>query len=149
MGLFDNIKVLVGSTPQTAQPQPSSPASVSKKILIVEDDQYLRDFYRELLQGEGYTMITAENGQLGLEAVQTQKPDLVLLDLMMPIMDGKTMLHQIRSIPEFQSLPVIILTNAGSVDNMRDTQFYDKANGFLIKSNTNPEEIIMSIKSLI
>jgi CheY-like chemotaxis protein len=78
-----------------------------------------------------------------------QKPNLVLTDLMMPVMDGKQMLHKIREIPEFKELPVIVLTNAGTADNIKETQFYNNANDFLIKSNVQPEEIVSKIKALI
>lgn len=144
MGLLDK---LVGNsddkkvaTPVTVAPQ--------KKVIIVEDDKELRDFYSELLSSEGFTVLTAENGQIGLQTITEQHPDLVLLDLMMPVMDGKMMLHKMRNIPEFAKTPVIVLTNAGDADNMRQTQFFDNASAFLIKANVNPEEIVNRVKAL-
>lgn len=120
-----------------------------KKILIVEDDAYLRDFYVELLKSEGYEIFTAENGAAGLETVKFQKPNLVLTDLMMPVMDGKMMLQKIREIPEFKNLPVIVLTNVGTTDNIKETRFNNNASDFLIKTNVQPEEIVAKIKMLI
>lgn len=149
MGLLDNLQILVGNKKAVEQSTPTpTPQTQSKKILIVEDDKLLREFYVELMQRQGYTVLTAENGQIGLDTIQAEKPNLVLLDIMMPIMDGKTMLHRVRQIPEFKTLPVIVLTNAGDTETMRETQYYDNANAFLIKSNVNPEEIIRMVKSL-
>lgn len=143
MGLFDK---LLGSDSGN-KPQ-ASPVVQSKKILVVEDDKDLRDFYSELLESEGFTVLTAENGQIGLEAVKSQKPDIVLLDLMMPVMDGKEMLHQMRSLPASSKTPVLVLTNAGDADNIRQTKFFDNANDFLIKSNITPDELLTRIKSM-
>ncbi|HSX09333.1 MAG TPA: response regulator transcription factor [Candidatus Saccharimonadales bacterium] len=147
MGLFSKLTSLIGNSKQPqAVPNPLPPAP-PKKILIVEDDKDIRDSYSELLSSEGYTVITAENGQAGLDAVTSQKPNVVMLDLMMPIMDGKTMLHLMRQIPEFKKTPVIVLTNAGDAENIRDTKFFDNANDFLVKANTAPDEILNKIRT--
>lgn len=146
MGFLDNL-LQKKSQPDTPTITPAQ--NTAKKILVVEDDAYLRDFYVELLRGEGYEIFTAENGQAGYDTVVFQKPNLVLTDLMMPIMDGKQMLHKIRQLPEFKDLPVIILTNAGSADNIKETRLYDNANDFLIKANVQPEEIVKKIKLLL
>lgn len=147
MSVVDDIKVLVRDKKTDSSATESK--NPKKKLLIVEDDDYLRDFYTELLSGEGYEVITAKNGQLGYDLTLLQKPDLIILDLMMPVMSGKTMLHNLRKIGEFRWLPIIILTNAGDIDSMRDTQEYENANRFLIKSNVSPEQIISEVKSLI
>jgi DNA-binding response OmpR family regulator len=148
MGFFDKI---LGKTDAGQSPAQNASAQTtgSKKILIVEDDAYIRDAYSEVLRGEGYEVITAENGQIGLEAVKANKPNLVLLDLMLPVMDGKQMLHAVREIPEFKTLPVIVLTNAGTSDNIKETKFYDNANDFLIKANITPKDVVMKVKSFI
>lgn len=147
MGFFDN---LFGNKKNSDIPENTAPQTpIAKKILVVEDDLYLRDFYTELLKGQGYDIIAAENGYIGYDKVVAEKPNLVLTDLMMPVMDGKMMLHKIRENPEFKNLPVIVLTNAGTADNIKETKFYNNANDFLIKSNVQPEEILAKIKSLI
>jgi len=146
MGILDAFKI--GGP--TAANSPGNKVSLTpKKILVVEDEELLRDFYEELLKGQGFNVLTAENGQTGLDRVIAEKPDLVLLDLMMPVMDGKAMLHKMREIPEFKKTPVIVLTNAGDSDTMHETKFYDNANEFLIKSNVTPDIIVTRIKSLI
>lgn len=146
MGILDTI---LGKKDQgQTQPQTNA-ASAKKKVLIVEDDGYIRDAYAEIIRGEGFDVITADNGQAGLDMVTSQKPNLVLLDLMLPIMDGKQMLHKVREIPEFRTLPVIVLTNAGTADNEKETKFYDNASDFLIKANVTPGDIVAKIKSFI
>jgi CheY-like chemotaxis protein len=148
MGMLDNIKTLVGNKPVI--PQVDAPKfGPPKKILVIEDDPALLQLYQEILVAEGFEVKTAENGQAGLVEIQKQKPDLILLDLLMPIMDGKEMLHKLRQIPESKNIPVIVLTNAGDVDSMRETRFYSNANAFLIKSNVTPEEIVKNVKTLI
>jgi DNA-binding response OmpR family regulator len=145
MGFFDTI---LGKKDQ-GQPIVQAPAIAAKKILIVEDDAYIRDAYSEILKGEGYDVITADNGKLGLDMTVAQKPNLILLDLMLPIMDGKQMLHAVRQLPDFKTLPVIVLTNAGTSDNERETKFYENANDFLIKANITPGDIVAKIKMFI
>ena len=147
MGFLNKLSSLFGNTAKTNIPV--APTTPVKKVLIVEDDKYLRDVYSELIKSEGYNVLTAENGQIGLQTVLSQKPDIILLDLMMPVMDGKTMLHQLRSMEEFKKTPVVILTNAGDAESMRQTQFFDNANAFLIKSNITPDDIVKEIKTFV
>ena len=117
-----------------------------KTILIIEDDKILLEMYQDKFTNEGFEVIIAENGKQGLEKVISQKPDVILLDLMMPIMDGKTMLRKVREFPQFKRLPVIVLTNAGAIENIRETKRYDNACEFLIKSNVSLEEIVDRVK---
>ncbi|HSG06562.1 MAG TPA: response regulator [Nitrospiria bacterium] len=79
------------------------------KILLVDDSQTMI-LFEKLVLGGGYEIITAENGQKGLEAVIEERPDLVLLDLMMPVMDGMAALKAIRVTNEGQNIPIIMVT---------------------------------------
>jgi len=119
MGIIKNLKILTGKN--------SSSHLVQKTILVVEDEKPLQNILKDRLTQEGYDVLTADNGQEGLDMVVANKPRLVILDLLMPVMDGKTMLHKLRDIPEFHDLPVIVLTSAGEVDNIRDTKTYNNA----------------------
>jgi DNA-binding response OmpR family regulator len=143
---------LFGNKTNSVKPSEGPPAETTaqhKKILIVEDEAVLADALEITLKGEGFEVFKAVNGQLGLEMALANKPNIVLLDLLMPVMDGKTMLHKLREIPEFKTLPVVVLTNAGDADNMRETKFYDNASAFLIKSNVTPGDIANQVKTLI
>lgn len=148
MGLLSKL-INFSKKPQKAFPTPDSPLSPSKKVLIVEDDESIRSLYADILKAEHYEVLIAENGQIGLDSIQKNHPDLVLLDLMMPVMDGKTMLRTLRTMPEFETLPVIVLTNAGDIDSMKETKFYSNANAFLIKANVTPEDIINQVKTYV
>jgi two-component system chemotaxis response regulator CheY len=150
MSILKNLQVLLGKSDTTQTPSNTSTQTVTqKKVLIVEDEKVLADALEIKFQHENFAVLKAENGQIGLEMIQANKPDAVLLDLMMPVMDGKTMLHKLRAIPEFKYLPVVVLTNAGDVENIKQTKQYDNASAFLIKSNINPEDAINIVKELL
>lgn len=136
----------MGKKEQSAVTSKTAPP---KKLLIVEDEPILLEMYKDKFTHEGFHVITAENGQVGLDQVVTQKPNIILLDLMMPVMDGETMLKHLRNIPEFKTLPVFVLTNAGEAEHIRNTQLYYDAMEFLIKSNVSLEEIVAKVKRLL
>lgn len=142
MRMLDDIKTVLGKEAIHVKQIKETP----KKILIVEDDKILLEMYQDKFLKENFAVITAENGKIGLERTLTEKPDIILLDLMMPVMDGKRMLSKLRDFPQFKKLPVIVLTNAGEVDNIKETQRYDNACEFLIKSNVSVEEVVERVK---
>src|SRR5579864_1012843 len=142
MSVIEDVKTILGkpSKPQTKKSEPL------KKVLIIEDDAILVEMYKDKFVHEGFAVITAKNGKEGLEKTLDQKPNIILLDLMMPVMSGNVMLKKLREFPQFKKLPVIVLTNAGQVDNIRETQRYDNACEFLIKSNVSVDEIVKKVK---
>jgi len=83
------------------------------KVAIVEDDQAISQMYRFKFEAEGYEVETAENGKLGLELVEKMKPDIVLLDLMMPEMNGDEVLAKMRASSWGKDIKVVVLTNMG------------------------------------
>jgi len=83
-----------------------------KSLLIVDDEYALVETLKDFLENEGYGVETASNGQEGLAAMKERRPDLVLTDLMMPIMNGKEMLIAMRSDPDLASVPVILMSAA-------------------------------------
>lgn len=83
------------------------------KIAIIEDDQAISQMYRMKFEADGYDVQTAENGRLGLELIEKMKPDFVLLDLMMPEMNGDEMLAKLRATDWGRDIKVVILTNRG------------------------------------
>jgi CheY-like chemotaxis protein len=140
MNVIKDLKIILGQ--KKPEQQLVADKEPKKTILIVEDDPILLEMYKDKFTNEGYTVLTAKNGKMGLETVIAQKPDIILLDLMMPVMNGKEMLRKIRKFPQFKRLPVIILTNAGDVENIRETKRYDDACEFFIKSNISIDEIV-------
>ena len=83
------------------------------KVAIVEDDQAISQMYRIKFEQEGFTVETAENGKLGLSLAENMKPDIILLDLMMPVMRGDEMLAALRKTDWGKNIKVVILTNVG------------------------------------
>ncbi len=83
---------------------------MERKILVVEDDLDILRLVTFSLEKSGYEVLTAVNGEEGLEKVADDRPDIILLDLMMPFMDGAEMLERLKEIPDMKDVPVIILT---------------------------------------
>ncbi len=117
----------------------------SKKILIAEDDTILRTALKHKLEQLGHTVITAEDGEQGLKAFIDEGPDALVVDIMMPKMDGATMLEEIRTLPEGKHVPAVILTNADDLGYVARTTNSD-ADAYLIKSDQSLDEVVALIK---
>ena len=99
---------------------------MSKQILIVDDDHNAVKFLSVLLSEHGYDPVTAHDGSEGLEKVQQAKPDLIVLDVMMPKKSGLTLFKQLRRDERFKDIPILMLTGvAGVLEEMEDTQGRD------------------------
>lgn len=122
-----------------------------KKILIVEDEDSLRNALRDKLTREDFQVLEAKNGQEGLAAAIREHPDLILLDIIMPIMDGMTMLKKLRTENEWgKSAPVIILTNLTSDSNqiINDVTVLEPS-FYLVKSDWKLEDLMKKIKEVL
>lgn len=132
---------------------PPAPKPVAKKIvLIVEDESDIANIYQQILAEAGYDAIIAVNGEDGLKKIVEHDPSLIILDIRMPVMDGKTMLSELKNDPkyaQFKFTPVIMLSNSGNTDNIRDTQRLGGAEEFIIKANIEPNEIVNIAKKYI
>jgi two-component system cell cycle response regulator DivK len=84
---------------------------MTKRILVVEDQEDNRQILRDLLGNAGYDMVEAENGEEALVEVEKQKPDLILMDIQLPIMDGYEATRRIKANPDHKSIPVIVVTS--------------------------------------
>jgi two-component system, cell cycle response regulator DivK len=84
---------------------------MSKRILVVEDQPDNRRILRDMLSNAGYELIEAESGEEALTAVEAQRPDLILMDIQLPVMDGYEATRRIRSKPELKSIPIIAVTS--------------------------------------
>ena len=120
----------------------------NKKVAIVEDDLFLRRLYENKISEAGYEVVTAEDGEAGLEMIIKTKPDLVLLDITMPKMNGWEVLAEIRKLPALAGLKVVFLTNE---DRPEDYQFAQdlQVDGYLIKAHVLPSEVLLKVKALI
>ncbi len=119
---------------------------MAQKILVVEDDEFLRELYDELLKGEGYEVTLAVDGEQGLTHISQGGYDLVLLDIMLPKMDGLEILRNLKNKPPLEKNgPVVLLTNLGQ-DSIIKEGFSLGASGYLIKSAMNPDQVLSEVK---
>jgi DNA-binding response OmpR family regulator len=118
------------------------------KILIIEDDKFLRELIVSKLKKENYDIVATVDGEEGIQKVKEEKPDLILLDLILPGIDGFEVLSQIKSDPTISSIPVIILSNLGQKEDI-DKGITLGANNYLIKAHFTPGEIIEKIKTIL
>ncbi len=119
-----------------------------KKILIVEDDKFLRELIAQKLIKEGYDIAEAVDGEKGIKSVKEEKPDLILLDLILPGIDGFEVLAEIKEDPVLSQIPVIILSNLGQKDDI-ERGLKIGAVDYLIKAHFTPGEIIEKIKAVL
>ena len=119
-----------------------------KKILIVEDDKFLRELIAKKLQSENYQAIEAKNGEEGVQKIIAEKPNLILLDLILPGIDGFEVHKQAKENPLTTEIPVIILSNLGQRDDIEKGLGLG-ATDFLIKAHFTPKEIIDKIKAIL
>jgi DNA-binding response OmpR family regulator len=118
------------------------------KIAIVEDDAAISMMYRIKFEAEGYTVETAENGKLGLALIEDMKPDIILLDLMMPEMDGEEMLTKLRATSWGKDIKVIILTNMGESEAPPTIKELG-VEAFILKANMTPRQVAELVKEHI
>jgi len=124
--------------------------NTQKTILVVEDEKDLREALRDALQRKNYLVHEAENGRVGLEAAIENHPDLILLDLLMPEMDGMTAFKHIREAAWGKDVPVIILTNlnASSEDLIEDIVTHKPAE-YLIKSDWKIHDVVKKVDEIL
>lgn len=120
-----------------------------KKILIVEDELAYSKLLHDQLTAKGYTVITAEDGEKGLAMAKKEKPDLILLDIRMPKMDGMTMLNLLRKEAEGKKIKVIILTNLEPDDTIISQVVKTEPTYYCVKSDTKLPELLKKIKDLL
>lgn len=115
------------------------------KIAIIEDDQAISQMYRFKFEAEDYDVQTAENGKLGLELAEKMKPDIILLDLMMPEMSGDEMLEKLRATSWGGKVKVIILTNVGEQEIPEKIKELG-VSGVILKANMTPRQVADLVK---
>lgn len=118
------------------------------KILVIEDDKFLKELISEKLEEEGYESIIAIDGAEGLKKAKEEKPDLILLDLILPEMDGFEVLSRIKRDSDLSLIPVIILSNLGQREDV-EKGLKLGAVDYLIKAHFTLDEIIEKIKNAL
>jgi DNA-binding response OmpR family regulator len=115
------------------------------KIAIIEDDQAIAQMYRFKFEAEGFSVETADNGKLGLSLAEKMRPDIILLDLMMPEMNGDEMLRRLRATDWGKNIKVIILTNMGEQEIPAEVRSLG-VSGIVLKSDMTPRQVAELVK---
>ena len=119
-----------------------------KKILIVDDDPNILKIYQIVVHNAGFLVDIAHNGVEAFLAIEEFNPDLILLDLMMPEMDGYDALTKMRNMPKMADIPIIVFTNK-NIDRDKEWVMKHGATDVMIKANTLPQELVDKINSLL
>ncbi|QHN43102.1 response regulator [Candidatus Mycosynbacter amalyticus] len=118
------------------------------KIAIIEDDSAIHQMYRMKFESEGFDVQLAADGRTGVALVKTFRPDLILLDLQMPEVDGLTALRQIRGEEWGKHIPVIILTNLGAEESPKELQSLG-ISGYIVKADLTPRQVVARVKEVL
>lgn len=121
---------------------------MNKKVLLIDDDSFIRGIYRERLVADGFIVDEADNGRDGLEKINSKKYDFILLDMVMFDMTGVDVLKKIRSNDKFANLPVIVLSALGQEADIKEA-LDAGANEYIVKDKTTPRELVDILKKLI
>lgn len=118
------------------------------KIAIIEDDQAISQMYRIKFESEGYEVETAPNGKVGLQLIDQMRPDIILLDIMMPEMNGDEVLQKIRATEWGKNTKVIILTNMGEQEAPASLKTLG-VSAFIVKAEMTPRQVAEKVKKHI
>jgi len=119
-----------------------------KSILLIEDDNIIADILSERLKKAGYAIKVVNNGRLGILAINTKRPDIVLLDMFLPVLDGFGVLEELKKSGFLPKLPVIIISNSGqSIEVERALKM--GVRDYLVKLNFNPNDVLKKIKQVL
>lgn len=115
------------------------------KILLIEDEEMLANMYEVKFKNEGYDLVKAADGAMGLEMAKTMQPNFILLDIIMPKMDGFSVLKSLKEDPSTKNIPVMLLTNLGQDEDVQKGKQLG-AVGYLVKANVTPSEVVASVQ---
>lgn len=120
----------------------------TKKVLIVEDDGFISEVYITKITAEGFSVIMANDGEKALELTRSKNPDLILLDITIPKIDGIEFLKKIRSEEEVSDILVIVLTNSNEEEHLSQARELGVSE-YLIKSHYTPSEVVLKIREVL
>lgn len=118
------------------------------KIAIIEDDPVISQMYRMKFEADGFDVQLASNGKLGISLVESFLPDMILLDLQMPEMNGADALEAIRKKPWGKTIPVIILTNMGEEESPKGLRALG-IHSYIVKANLTPKQVVQQVKQAL
>ncbi|QCT40957.1 response regulator [Candidatus Saccharibacteria bacterium oral taxon 488] len=117
------------------------------KIAIIEDDATISQMYRMKFEADGFDVRLAGNGIIGVSLIESFRPDVILLDIQMPEMDGAEALRRIRSHAWGKTIPVIVLTNLGEEEAPREMRSLG-IQGYIVKANLTPRQVVAQVKAI-
>jgi diguanylate cyclase len=118
------------------------------KILLVEDSKVIQQMYRNKLTFEQFNVLTADNGMEAIKILSQEKPDIILLDLMMPIMDGYKVLQVVKTDPRLANIPVLVFSAKGQSEEVEKALNLGAA-GYIVKATTKPNEVVEQIRKVL
>ncbi|MBI2639433.1 MAG: response regulator [Candidatus Sungbacteria bacterium] len=119
-----------------------------KKILFIEDEPAMQEMLSGFLEDSGFNVVSAYDGLSGLETARREKPDLILLDLILPKKDGFGVLSELKRDEALSSIPVVVLTNLESAEDV-DRALESGAAAYLVKTNYLLDEVLEKVKNLL
>lgn len=121
---------------------------MAKKILVVEDDMVLQNALKEFLSAEGFEILVASDGEEGSAKALGEKPDLILLDIILPKKDGYGVIKDVRADESLKNVPIVLLTNLGSLNDV-EKALEMGATTYLVKADYKLEEIATKVKNIL
>ncbi|MFH1366919.1 MAG: response regulator [Patescibacteria group bacterium] len=115
------------------------------KVLVIEDEKMLSEMYKTKFEMEGFEVFQAFDGKEGLEKIKAEKPAIILLDIILPKLDGFLVLKEVKSDPVLKKTPVLLLTNLGQDDDIKKGKSLG-AEGYFVKADHSPAEIVEQVR---
>jgi len=119
-----------------------------KKILIIEDEKFLLELYQGRFEKDGYQVFTAINGLTGLKLAQKEKPDLIILDILMPGMDGYEVIRKLKEDNQTKEITILVLSNLGQREEINQG-LKTGADDYIIKTDLTPSELIDKVEEML
>ncbi|MFH0906641.1 MAG: response regulator [bacterium] len=119
-----------------------------KKILIIEDDPFLSEMYADKFNKDGFQADICIDGKIGMDKIKADKPDLILLDIVLPKMDGFEILKEVKGNPELKDIPIILLTNLGQKNEV-EKGLSMGADEYIIKAHFTPTAVVAKVKEML
>jgi DNA-binding response OmpR family regulator len=122
--------------------------TVKTQVLLVEDDVFLASIYQKKFEMEGFKITVADNGEKGLAEAKKKRYDIILLDILLPKLDGFAVLERLKNDAETKDVPVILLTNLGQKDDV-EKGLQAGAVDYLIKAHFKPSEVVQKVRTVL
>jgi len=124
-------------------------SSTPQVVCIVDDDDAILEIYKTKFEQSGFTVFTGTNGVEGLEAVRAHKPDILLLDIQMPIKNGVEVIQEMCVDEELKAIPIVVLSNVDDEDMFREVGKLERTNFYLIKALTTPQQAVDIVREVL